>query len=1068
MLAEEVKKPLAVAIAGAGGGGKSGSGSSHTATEASDTVQSRAMVAVLDLLGEGQIGGLVNGAQSVFLNDTVLMNADGSYNFKGVSWDFRDGSQAQGVVEGFPDVETPYNVSVQVKNASPYTFTVASENTDQVRVIVTIPSLTSTDPNSGDINGSKVEFQFSISNNGGEFVPVVVDGMGGTTITIQAKSRSRYQCQYLLTLPKPGSNYRIRMTRISANAPDSYTSNDTYLDSYYEIVNSKLTYPNSVLFGIRIDSEQFNSIPSRAYVVDGLFIRVPSNYDPETRNYTGMWDGTFKLAVSNNPAWVLYDILLNARYGLGQFINASQVSKAKLYEIGRYCDQLVPDGFGGQEPRFALNTVIASKADAYKVISDIASAFRGMAYWNGGQVMFTQDSPTDPSMLYTCANVVDGTFNYSGSARKDRHSVVHVTWNDPEDNYKQKIEYVEDPELVQSMGIRKAETLAFGCTSRGMAHRVGKWLLYTERVETELISFTVGVDSAFVIPGEVVKIQDQWKAGKRNSGRLKSCTLFKATIDKAVTLSAAGSSSVSIMMPDGTFVDRVVQESGETNVLTFDKPLDTLPLPNALWMVTEPDLTPMLARVVGVNQGDKPGQFVISAVMHNPSKYAAIENGLSLDIPKNTILDPTFSDPESMVIDETTYLASAGTLGTKLHVSWQGKSPKYEVSWRRVDSSGASNWTIQTILVAQFDLEGVSDGATYDFSVVGISATGRRTTALVGTYTVLGTTNPPGPPTNLTAVGDFRAIMLAWSNPSAIDLAYVEVWENSVNDLTTASRIANVTGTQFTRAGLPGLTTRFYWIKAVNKRGLKSQFNSNVGTSATTVQATHDDVVKQFVDESLLAPTLLSGINSFDEAMTALSAYADAVAALQSTVNKYSDRIAALETFRSEVDGPNGQYVTKEDLATAKNETQQAVVDSLTATMTGPTGAIATAVNTLSTAVNDKLAQMQITAEVLNGLKSQYTVKIDNNGYVAGFGLASDATDGVPTSEFLVLADRFAIAQPNAGDGTLYPFVVTTVNGQSRISMNSAFITEVIAATLKSPDNKFRIDLQNKLISIEV
>lgn len=1066
---ELAKKALAIAIAGSGGGGgKGGATAGSTPTEADDTVQSRAKVAVLDLLGEGQIGGLVNGAQSVYLDDTVLQNPDGTYNYKGVTWESRNGTQDQSVIEGFPDIETPYNVSLRVRNDSPYTFTVSSADTDQVRVIVTIPSLMTTDKTTGDITGAKVEFEFAVATDGGAFMPVAIDSLGTTRVTIQAKSRQKYQCQYLITLPKPGSNWQIRMTRISADVTDGLTNNETYLDSYYEIINSKLNYPNSALFGIRIDSEQFNSIPARAYVVDGLFVKVPSNYNAETRLYTGTWDGTFSLAVTGNPAWVLYDILLNKRYGLGNFITEDQVSKAKLYEIGRYCDQLVPDGFGGQEPRFVINTVIAEKADAYKVIMDICSVFRGMAYWNGGQVTCMYDGPTEPSMLYTCANVKDGLFNYSGSARKDRHSVVHVTWNDPTDNYKQRIEYVEDPELIASMGIRKVETLAFGCTSRGQAHRVGKWLLYTEKVETELISFTVGIDSMFVIPGEVVKIHDQWKAGKRNGGRLKDCTLYGATLDKSVSLPTGALSTISIMLEDGTFADRTIQETGDVTNITFDTPLPSLPLPNAIWMVSDPELEPVLGRVVSVTQGEKMGEFVIACAMHIPTKYVAIEQGLSLDIPNNTVLDPTYSTPSSLIIDETTYLAAPGSLGIKLHVSWIGKSPQYEVSWRSSNANGASNWTTTTVTVAQFDLEGVLAETAYDFIVIGISATGKRSAPLEGTYTVLGTTNPPGPPTALTATGDFRSIILNWANPSAIDLSHIEVWENTVDDVATASKIAEAAGTRFVRSGLPGLATRYYWIKAVNKRGLKSQFNSNVGTSAMTLQATHDDIVQQFVDESLLAPTLTSTISQYDAAVSQLMDFFDKVAALQTTVSGYETRMEAVETFVSTASSPTGQFATKEELIQAKNDTQQAVIDHMDGVMLGDTGAIATAITNLKTQLDTQLASLQITAEVLDGLKAQYTVKIDNNGYVAGFGLASDATDGVPKSEFLVLADRFAIAQPNSGQGTTYPFIVTSVNGQPRISMNSAFITEIVAAILKSPDNKFQIDLQNKLISIEV
>ena len=1052
-------------IAGAGGGGGKGgsSGSSSTPTEDADSLQSRAMVSVLDLICEGQIGGLVNGAQSVFLGDLPLMNSDSTYNFKGVTWEMRNGTQDQSPIKGFNGIETPYNANTQVKNTSPFTFAVSSPNTDQVRVVMTFPQLTEVDTKTGDTHGTKVQYKFQISNNGAGFVDIAPVGETAV-ITVSGKKNGKYQRAHTLNLPT-GKNFQIKVIRLSADSASSYVNNDSYVDSYYEIVDAKLNYPNSAIFGISIDSSQFSKIPDRSYLVDGMYIRVPSNYNAETGEYSGTWDGSFKLAVSSNPAWILYDLLLNKRYGLGQYVSASQVNIGKLYQIGRYCDGLVSDGMSGQERRFQINTVIAQRNDAYKVIKDISSAFRGMVFWSAGQVNMTQDSPADPVALFNNSNVVDGLFTYQGTARKDRHSVAQITYNDPENNYKQAIEYVEDPELIKKFGIRKAESVAFGCTSRGQAHRVGQWVLYSEKAETDITYFDVGIDAAFVMPGDIVKIQDQYRAGRRNSGRLVNCTLLGATLDAPVTLSS-GVNLISIMMPDGTYVDRNINETGTVQNITFNKSLTALPVANAIWIVTQPDLSPVLARVIEIKQGDKLGQVRIAVAQHNPSKFAAIEAGMILDMPDTTVLDPTYSTPENMRIDETTYFVSPGNLGTKLHVSWEGKSPRYILSWRRSDVGG--NWTTTTLTTTTFDLEGVADNGVYDFSVIGVSVTGRNSEALVGTYTVLGSSNPPGPPTNLVAVGDFRAVLLSWANPSAIDLDHIEVYENSANDVATASLIARVTGTQFTRSGLPGLVTRYYWLKAVNKRGLASQYNSNVGTSATTLQATHDDVVKQFVDQSMLVPELVAGLEANQGLVDQLQNYFDKASAVDKAVNDLKPRLAALETWKSSVDDGTTQYVTQEQLQQSKNDTQQAVIDTLTATMTGPSGAIARAVNQLKTTVDNQFASLKITAETVNGLQSQYTVKIDNNGYVSGFGLASDSSNGVPTSEFMVLADRFAIAQPNQGSGATYPFIVTSVNGIPRVSMNSAFITEIIAAIMKSPDNKFRIDLQNKLISIEV
>lgn len=1051
-------------LAGAGGGGKGGgSVSGHSPSEDPDTLQSRAMVSVLDLIGEGQIGGLVDGAKSVFLGDLALQNPDGTYNFKGVSWEMRNGTQDQTPIMGFHGVETPFSPSAEVKNMAPFTFAVTNPNTDQVRIIVSLPALTSVDTETGDTHGSSVQYKFQLSVGGGAFNDIAPQGETAV-LTISGKKNGKYQRAHLLNLPKPGSNYQIKMLRLSADETSQYVNNKTFLESYYEIVDAKLSYPNSAIFGITIDSAQFNKVPERSYLIDGLYIRVPSNYDPTTGNYSGTWDGSFKLAVSSNPAWILYDLCTNTRYGLGSFIPASLLNRGQLYQIGRYCDGLVDNGVGGKERRFQINTVIQTRNDAYAVLKDIASAFRGMVYWGGGMVTATQDSPSDPIALITNANVVDGMFTRSGTARKDRHSVVHVTYNDPADNYKQAIEYVEDPELVDQFGIRKAEVVAFGCTSRGQAHRVGKWILYSEKAETDMIYFDMGIDSAFLLPGDVVKIQDQFHAGRRMGGRLVSGSATRVVLDAPVTLS--GSNTISVMMPDGTFSDAAIATTGTNNTLSLVTPLKSTPAANALWIITQPDLTPVLARVVEVRQGDKPGIVRIACTQHNPSKFGAVESGFVLDKPDNTVIDPTYSTPENMRIDETTYFSSPGNLGIKLHVSWSGKSPEYQISWRRSDV--VSNWTVVRTRTAEFELEGVVENGKYDFSVVGISVTGKVSDALVGAYRTLGSANPPNPPTQLKAVGDFRAVLLSWVNPSNLDLSHIEVYENTVNDPATASLVAKPTGSQFTRGGLPGLSTRFYWIKAVNKRGLASQFNSNIGTQATTLQATHDDVVKQFVDSSMLVPELVAGFEANQGLVDQLQSYFDKASEVEKAANEMKPRLAVLEAWKASVDDGTTQYVTQEQLLQAKNETQQAVIDNMNAVMTGPSGAIARAVSNLKTEMDGKFASLKITAETIDGLKSQYTVKIDNNGYVAGFGLASDASSGVPTSEFMVLADRFAIALPNYGAGATYPFIVKTVNGIPRVSMNSAFITEIISATLKSPDNKFRIDLANKLISIEV
>lgn len=760
-------------IQGAGGGGGSSKGGgdggvSTGAVEDADSLQSREMVAVLDLLGEGQIGGLVNGGKSIFLNDVPLINADDSYNFNGVTFDARTGAQDQTIMQGFSDVETSFQVGVTVSASTPYILTINNPNIDAVRIILAVPTLISQDTSNGNVHGSSVDYNFEVSTNGGAFVQF-------GSWSISGKSRSKYQRAHMLYLPKPGTTWTIRTTRLTADSTSSAIANELTFDSYVEVVNSPLTYPNSALVGVRIDSSLFNSIPSRSYLVNGLYIRVPTNYDPVAHTYAGTWDGTFKLAVSNNPAWVLYDLLTQARYGLGNFITDAQVDKAKLYQIGRYCDEMVSDGFASLEPRFTINTCIQTQADAYKVVSDITSVFRGMAYWNGSMVGFTQDAPSDPTMIYTPANVVSGTFNYSGTARKDRHSVVLVTWNDPAENYKQKIEYVEDADLISQFGVRKLDTVAFGCNSRGQAARAGRWILYTEHYESNLITFKVGIDSSLTLPGEVIRIVDPMRAGKRMGGRIVGITSTSVTVDAPVTIAASGA-VISMRLPDGTFVDRPLSQlAGTYTTFTWPIALATLPIKGAMWIVAEPNLQPILARVISLAQdGTSKTEYNIGALLHNPSKYALIEQGLLLENQIVSIVDSTIvSKPINFVAAESTYLAAPNVLGNRVSLSWYGTSTSYEVKWRRVAPT-ITNWTVLTLKGLSIELDSMQLG-DHEFEVRGMNVLGRRSQAVTLTYTVHGKITPPNDVANFSVTERVTDLQFSWSPNPDIDLARYEL-----------------------------------------------------------------------------------------------------------------------------------------------------------------------------------------------------------------------------------------------------------------------------------------------------
>lgn len=829
------KKRLPLLIAGAGG--KKSSGSSRTPVEADDTVNSRAMASILDLLGEGVIGGLVDGAKSIFIDDLPILNEDGSPNFSGITWDFRDGSQDQTPMAGFDFVETPKSVNIQLKRTHDVTIAIDNDEADRVRVILKFPSLRSVDKKTGDTNGTTVKYKFQIANGDNAFKDAIAEGESTSEVTLTAKKTGVYYRSYELKLPKPGRAYKIRVIRITEDSNTQYIFNDTWVDSIGEIVDTPMNYPNSALVGLKVNSEQFgSSMPSRSYLVRGLKIRVPSNYNENTNTYIGVWDGTFKLLSSSNPAWILFDVLTNARYGLGQFVSESMIDLGQIYQIGRYCDEEVDNGFGGKEKRFAINTQITSRQDAYRLIQDIAGAFRGMVFWAGGMVNVMQDSPSDPVMMFTNANVKDGMFSYKGSARKDRPSVALVTYNNKEDGYKQNIEYVEDQEAIRRYGERKTEVVAFGCTSRGQAHRVGLWLLYTARMESDVISFTAGLDASFLMPGETVLIQNKYRAGKRNSGRIVAFTKNSITLDAPVTLNKAGS-YIRILNQEGEIVERDILETGEDIIkVTFSKALNSgdMPVMNGVWTITEPDLEPMRVRVINVAQGDAQGTFDVTVVQNNASKYEAIDNGATLIPENNTVLDPTYSKPTNLQVTEGTYISSPGNLSIKLVATWEGKSAEYWISWRRSDENNVSNWQSARVTEEQFEILNIAENGQYDIQLYAVSFSGKKTDIVSTVYQVKGTMTPPGSPTSLTAVGDYRNVILNWVNPDSIDLDHINVYASQTNDLETAKLIAEAASTTFTHAGLGDSETWYYWIRAANKRGMLSPPNSNLGTEATT------------------------------------------------------------------------------------------------------------------------------------------------------------------------------------------------------------------------------------------
>ena len=811
-------------FAGKGGGGSSGG---HIAA---NNIFSNATLRVLDLISEGQIGGLVNGAKSVFFDDVPIQNENGSYNFENIFVDWVNGTPDQKIIEGFGDVVTPQPIGQEVKYGFPVTHAVESAEADKIRIVVSLPSLYGSDKK-GNIFETSVRFRFELSiGNGGNWQQL-------GDFEIKGKQNSEYQRSYEFALPKldqygvPVTKWLVRMTRLSEDSNERYSARTSF-DTLYVVTSSRLNYPYSAIVGVKASAENLNKIPTRSYLIDGMIIKIPSNYDPKTNRYNGVWDGTFKLSVSSNPAWILYALLTNERWGLGNFIKPEQVNKAKLYEIGRYCDEEIDDGYGKKEKRFSINTQIQERSDAYRLISDISAVFRGMAFWAGGMTSFTCDMPTDPSMLYTPSNVINGEFTYSGSSRNDRHSVALVTWNDPEQNYKQVVEYVEDAELIAKYGIRQAELTAFGCTSRAQAIRAGKWILYTESYESEIITFNVSIDSALVLPGDVIKIQDPSYAGKRLGGRLVEVTETSATLDGPVNLSVGNDSIISMRLSDGSFIERdvIVSYDGERTKVEWYKPLEKLPLKNSIWIISEATLRPLIARVVNITQGEQPNTFQITAVSHEPKKYDLIEKGIKFEKDPTTTDPLIITPPTKCNVQEEAVSLGLGYISSKLIVTWlsgQG-NVSFELKWRR-EGDNETEWETVTTRSRSVTIADVQKGM-YHFKLRALGLLGNRSDEVEFYYAADGQYVTPLDVTNFKVIKRPSYLDVKWEpvkEAFAYEVRCGQTWD------TAEVLIASFAGTSFVHYQYEA-GTYYYHIRSISATG---EYSPNVTTFRLDLKA---------------------------------------------------------------------------------------------------------------------------------------------------------------------------------------------------------------------------------------
>lgn len=762
--------------------------------ESPDTLSNTALARIVDLVSEGEIVGLVNGAASIFLDETPS-KSDGVYNFGGFDWQERHGSLYQESIKGFPNAESETTVNFSLKYGQPYVRSINKLELSAVRVRIAIPKLASIDAK-GNTGGATVSWKIEIQTDGGPYVEA-------KTETVTAKASSEYQRSTRVDLPSAKVGWMMRVTRLTPDSTSDTLANASIVAAITEVIDAKFVMPNSALIATQFDAQSFSGIPKRTFHIRGRIISVPTNYNAEQRTYAnsgpgttgGVWDGTFKPAYTNNPAWIYYDLLLHKRYGLGDQISPAQVDKWELYRIAQYCDQMVDDGKGGLEPRFTCNLYLQERAPALRVMQDIASVFRGISYWGAGQTYVSADMPGDPVHTFTNAQVIDGIFEYKGSPLESIYNVALVSWNDPADFYRQKVEYVQDRDAIAAYGgINKVEMVAFGCSSQGQAQRAGKWALITNSLESEIVSFKVPLSGAFVRPGEVFKIADNDLGGRSIGGRIIGFTKNSITTDRAVV---ARPGDIVTLMSGGEPVTMTVKSYDSASMkVTFTAdfaPGITVRRMDP-WAIESDDLKMTHWRVSSISEGEGSSEgmtFNITATKHVPGKFNSIEYGTAIEKPPITVIPPSVQQPVREVRLSTDWGIEQTMAVTTMTIAWDAvpNATSYEVQWRVNDK----DWVYAgTVYAPEVSVTGIYSGR-YVARVQAVNSIGvhsRWTESAVST--LQGKTGEPPKVAYLKAIGITFGIGLEWGFlPGSSDTLRTEIEYGNSNNPAGAIKLGD-------------------------------------------------------------------------------------------------------------------------------------------------------------------------------------------------------------------------------------------------------------------------------------
>ncbi|EEU2673253.1 DUF1983 domain-containing protein, partial [Escherichia coli] len=1039
-----------------------GGGKAHTPVEAKDNLKSTQMMSVIDAIGEGPIEGPVKGLQSILVNKTPLTDTDGNPVIHGVTAVWRAGEQEQTPPEGFESSGAETALGVEVTKAKPVTRTITSANIDRLRVTFGVQSLVET-TSRGDRNPASVRLLIQLQRNG--------SWVTEKDVTINGKTTSQYLTSVILN-NLPERPFNIRMVRETADSTTDQLQNRTLWSSYTEIIDVKQCYPNTAIVGLQVDAEQFGGQQITVnYHIRGRIIQVPSNYDPEKRTYSGIWDGSMKPAWSNNPAWCLWDMLTHPRYGMGKRLGAADVDKWALYAIAQYCDQPVPDGFGGTEPRMTFNAYLSQQRKAWDVLSDFCSAMRCMPVWNGQTLTFVQDRPSDVVWPYTNSDVVvddNGVgFRYSFSALKDRHTAVEVNYTDPQNGWQTSTELVEDPEAILRYGRNLLKMDAFGCTSRGQAHRAGLWVIKTELLETQTVDFTLGSQGLRHTPGDIIEVCDNDYAGTLTGGRILNidAASLTLTLDREVRLPETGTATVNLINGSGKPVsvditaqpapDRIQVSALPDGVATY-----------GVWGLKIPGLRRRLFRCVAIRENTD-GTFAITAVQHVPEKEAIVDNGATFELLSGSLNSVTPPAVQHLTVevsaDDGQYLAQA-----KWDTPRVVKGVRFSLRLNR--GSGEDSRLVTTAITADtaHRFSGLPLGE-YTLTVRAINSYGQQGEPATTSFRI----NAPAAPATIELIPGYFQITavprLAVYDPTV----QFEFWfsENQITDIRQVETTARYLGTAmyWTAASInirPGHDYYFY-IRSVNIVG-KSAFVEAVGQPVNDAEV-YLNFFEGKINSTLLGQELNDRINA--------SALRSEVEQLEDEINQQIESdIAEVTQKIGETENSLTQLVAKknDELSLGISQVSQRVDNvssELTQTVSQSNEENAHQIaqvrqyvdqksSEIMTTTDQKLGDQEATIQQIqkvqtdtsNNLNSMWAVKLqqmqDGRLYIAGIGAGIENTPDGMQSQVLLAADRIAMVNP--ANGNTKPMFV----GQGdQIFMNDVFLKRLTAPTITSGGN---------------